>query len=152
MNQGKLSFNVLFKSKINWLNQLLNNYNPESKRFNVVSVIHCVFLECCNTEKCLTTNIFHVYLMRGLQKNEIKNQDGSLRWSTSSVLRWTWTGWINLKTCLGYSINYLSIWHFMHHPWFQFSPCIVFNNWNWKQKNVGFEAFLDALKVKCLHS
>ena len=38
--------------------------------------------------------------------------------STLSVLRCTWTGWINLKIFLGYDINYLSIWPFMCHPWF----------------------------------
>ena len=63
--------------------------------------------------------------------------------STLSVLRCTWTGWINLKILLGYNINYLSIWPFMRHPWFPtrkaskltfvffqlqlFSPCLVFS-------------------------
>ena len=69
----------------------------------------------------------------------------------------TWTGRINLKICLGYDMNYLSIGPFMRHPWFPtrkaskltficfqlqfFSPCIVLNNWSWKQINVSFEAF-----------
>ena len=72
-------------------------------------------------------------------------------------MRYTWTGQINLKILLGYSINYLSIWPFMHYPWFPtrkaskttifsfqlqlFSPCIVFNTRCWKQPNASFEIF-----------
>ena len=78
--------------------------------------------------------------------------------STLSVLRWTWTGRINLKIFLGHHINYLSIWPFMCHPWFPTRKAskltfICFqhqvlntlqglDNWSWKQINVSFEAFL----------
>ena len=61
---------------------------------------------------------------------------------------------------------YLNIWPFMHHPWFPtrksskltfvcfqlllFSPCNVFNNWSWKQKNVSFEDFLVGNQGWCI--
>ena len=104
-------------------------------------------------------NVFHVYLMRELQKNKKnKNSPWLFLKSTLSVLRCTWTSRINLKIFLGYNINYLSIWPFMCHTWFPtrkaskltfvcfqlqfFSPCNVLNNWSWKQTNVSFEVFL----------
>ena len=75
-------------------------------------------------------------------------------------------GRINLKILLGYHINFLSIWPFMHHPWFPtrksskltfvcfqlllFSPCNVFNNWSWKQTNVSFEDFLVGNQGWCI--
>ena len=73
---------------------------------------------------------------------------------------------INPKILLGYHINFLSIWPFMHHPWFPtrksskltfvcfqlllFSPCNVFNNWSWKQTNVSFEDFLVGNQEWCI--
>ena len=75
-------------------------------------------------------------------------------------------GRINLKILLGYHINFLSIWPFMHHPWFPtrksskltfvcfqlllFSPCNVFNNWSWKQTNVSFVDFLVGNQGWCI--
>ena len=55
-------------------------------------------------------NVFHVYLMSGLQKYAKKYffTMAFLVKSTLSLLRYTWTGWINLKILLGYNINYLS--------------------------------------------
>ena len=76
------------------------------------------------------------------------------------------TGRINLKIPLGYDINFLCIWPFVHHPWFPtrkaskltfvcfqlqlFSPCIVFNNWSWKQINVSFEQRVTLLHYSWL--
>ena len=64
------------------------------------------------------------------------------------------------------NINYLSIWTFKRHPWFStrkaskltfacfqlqlFNPCIVFNNWSWKQINVSFEHFLMGNQGWCI--
>ena len=67
-------------------------------------------------------------------------------------------GRINLKILLGYHINFLSIWPFMHHPWFptRKSSKLTFvcfqlqllntlqglKSKSWKQTNVSFEDFL----------
>ena len=58
-------------------------------------------------------NIFHVYLMSGLQKMQFFFSRWLFFKSTLSVLRCTWTGRINLKI-----IRYPKIWPFMRHPWF----------------------------------
>ena len=60
--------------------------------------------------------------------------------STLSVLRCTWTGWINLKIFLGHHINYLKL-TFVCFQLQSFSTFQGLNNWNWKRKNATFETF-----------
>ena len=54
-------------------------------------------------------NVFHVYLMSGLQKHAKQNFMMAFLKSPLSVLRCTRTDQINLKILLGYNVNYLSI-------------------------------------------
>ena len=121
--------------------------------------MHRMFLEHWNRQKILS-NIrqrFSCLLSEWIAK-KCKN-------IFFRVLRCTWTGRINLKICLGYDINYLSIWPFMHHPLFPTRKAskLIFvcfqhaGEWHhpaswkqshghhpasWKQINVSFEAFL----------
>ena len=102
--------------------------------------MHRMFLEHWNRQKILS-NIrqrFSCLLSEWIAK-KCKN-------IFFRVLRCTWTGRINLKICLGYDINYLSIWPFMRHPWFPsrkaskltfvcfqlqlFSTTLVIGKWN----------------------
>ena len=73
---------------------------------------------------------------------------------------------INLKILLGYHINFLSIWPFMHHPWFptRKSSKLTFvcfqlqllntlqglKSKSWKQTNVSFEDFLVGNQGWCI--
>ena len=123
---------------------------------------HSWFVEHWNSQKslCNIRHRFSYLLDEWIEKicKKMFFEGGFFFKSTLSVLRCTWTGRINLKIFLGEDINYLSIWPFMHHPWFPttkaskltffcfqlqlFSPCNVFNTWCWKPTNVSFEAFL----------
>jgi hypothetical protein len=81
---------------------------------------HPMFLEHWNRQKSLS-NIwqhFSCLLDEWIAKLCKKKITMFFLKFTLSVLRCTWTGQINLKILLGYNIYYLSIWPFMHHPWF----------------------------------
>ena len=84
----------------------------------ITDTFHCWFLEPWNREKVLHSfdNIFHVYLMNGLQKYQKKFflHGGFLRYVIHIIHFEIW----DLKKILGYDINYLSIWPFMGLPWF----------------------------------
>ena len=96
-----------------------------------------------------------VWILSGLLEYAKKTFSQCFFKSLLSVWRCIWTGQINLKILLGYNISYLSIWPFMHHPWFPTRKdskltfiCFQLqllktmqglNNWSWKQKNDSFE-------------
>ena len=129
---------------------------------------HCWNIEPRNRKKFLDSfdNVFHVYLMNGLQKY-IKKKKSRWLFEIIHIIRFEMRmdRRINLKIFLGYDINYLSIWPFMHHPWFPTRKAskLIFvcfqlagewhhpTSWkqshghhpaSWKQANVSFEAFL----------
>ena len=124
----------------------------------------------------LFNNIFHVYLMNGLQKY-IKKKISRWLFEIIQIIRfeiWDLRS-RDLKIFLGYDINYLSIWPFMGHPWFptrkasklRFTCFQLAGEWHhpaiwkqshghhpasWKQVNLSFEAFLvgnQGWPIKC---
>ena len=80
---------------------------------------HTELLSFCIFFDQLPTHV-DISPLSGLKKYAKKKTFSQLLFlkSTLSVLRCTWTGRINLKIFFGCHINYLSIWHFMCHPWF----------------------------------
>ena len=131
---------------------------------------HCWFLEPWNREKSLKLiwKHFSCLLDEWNVKISKKNFFFSLwLFEMIHIIRFEMRmdSRINLKIFLGDDINYLSIWSFMHHPWFPTRKAskLIFvcfqlaGEWHhpaswkqshghhpasWKQINVSFEAFL----------
>ena len=127
------------------------------QREQVRGAVHCWYIEPRNKEKSLRLiwQGFSCLLDEWIAKISKKKIS---RWLFEIIHIICFQIWDlrsrDLKIFLGYDINYLSIWPFMHHPWFPTRKAskLIFvcfqlaGEWHhpasWKQANVSFEAFL----------